>query len=528
MSRILILTGTLSYSVRKGIAALMTHLPGARFMIVVHQPKKSLAQLVRSQWRNLKRNGWRWIPYQVGDVVERVGARLRAGGSDAAAGLGTGFSAEAIGRAARLVRVSDIHGEPARAQMQEFAPDLGISLAAPILKPSVFALPRLGTLNLHKGKVPDFRGMPPAFWELWRDEKEVGCTVHKVEAGLDTGAVVLESSIPVRPHSTLRGLQYTLDELGVRLMTEAARAVLEGRADVSPQRPGGETFRKPTLAQQEILRRRRAPRTQASARSLAKNALFLGYAGLATPLPRRVRGWRGSQRVVVLLYHRVNDDMRDSLTIGIEQFDRQMNLLARRCRVVDIRDIVAGRVTRDTPRPIVAVTFDDGYRDNYDNAFPVLLRNRVPAAFFVSTGKISVDGAFDHDLRRIGHGLPTMTWEQLREMQAAGFTIGSHSVSHLDCGTASLEQVRTELRESRATLATELGLDQLIFAYPFGGRQNMTPQALEVVRAEGYAGCLSAYGGRNEGPVDPFNVCRIGISHNFSEWSFRARLEGWC
>jgi len=113
-------------------------------------------------------------------------------------------------------------------------------------------------------------------------------------------------------------------------------------------------------------------------------------------------------------------------------------------------------------------------------------------------------------------------------MQAAGFTIGSHSVSHLDCGTASLEQVRTELRESRATLATELGLDQLIFAYPFGGRQNMTPQALEVVRAEGYAGCLSAYGGRNEGPVDPFNVCRIGISHNFSEWSFRARLEGWC
>ena len=528
MSRVLVVTGNLSYSVCKGIAALMNRLPGAEFMVVVHQPSKSLPQLVRSQWRNLKCNGWRWIPYQIGDIVERVRARLGLDRNAILDGPGGNYSSEAIGRSARLIRTTDVHGEETRAQMQEFAPDLGISLAAPILKPSVFSIPRLGMLNLHKGKVPEYRGMPPAFWELWHDESEVGCTVHQVEAGLDTGAVVLESTIPVRLHSTLRGLQYTLDEVGVELMTEAAQSVLEGRASAHRQRPGGRTYRKPTLAQQEALRQRQAQYREVSARTLAKNTLFRGYAGVASPLPRRVRGWRGSQRIVVLLYHRVNDDMRDSLTIGIEQFDVQMDLLARRCRVVDIRDVVAGRVTRDSAHPIVAVTFDDGYRDNYDNAFRVLLRRRVPAAFFVSTGKISVDGAFDHDLRRIGRGLPTMTWEQLREMQAAGFSIGSHSVSHLDCGTASLEQVRSELRESRNTLSTELGLDRMIFAYPFGGRQNMTPQVLELVRAEGYAGCLSAYGGRNDGSIDPFNVRRIGISHNFSEWSFRARLEGWC
>jgi len=526
VSRILVVTGVLSYSVRKGIAALMDRLHGAEFMIVVDQPKKTVPQLVRSQWRNLKRNGWRWVPYQLGDLLGRVRERLGKRGQ-VPDGPGGAFSLEAIGRAAQLVFSNDIHGEAARAQMREFAPDLGIALAAPILKPAVFAIPRLGTLNLHKGKVPEYRGMPPAFWELWHREQEIGCTVHMVEAGLDTGDIVLESSIPVRPHSTLRGLQHTLDEIGVRLMAQAAQAVLDGSARRQPQRSGGTTFRKPTLFQQEVLRKRQRPRPRAVARTLAKNTVFCGYAAGAAPVARRVRGWRDRQRIVVLLYHRVNDDMRDALTIGIELFDRQMSLLAKRCRLVDIADIVAGRVTRDSTRPIVAVTFDDGYRDNYENAFPALLRHRVPAGFFVSTGKIGLDGAFDHDLRRIGHGLPTMTWEQLREMQAAGYTIGSHTVSHLDCGSASLELVRSELHESRITLQQELGLERPIFAYPFGGRQNMTPQALDQVRAEGYVGCLSAFGGRNDGPIDPFDVRRVGVNHNFSEWSFRARLEGW-
>lgn len=120
-----------------------------------------------------------------------------------------------------------------------------------------------------------------------------------------------------------------------------------------------------------------------------------------------------------------------------------------------------------------------------------------------------------------------MTWAHLREMRDAGFTIGSHSVTHLDCGRADLAQVQAELRASKEALAAKLGVDRPIFAYPYGGRQNMTAQALDLVRAEGYVGCLSAYGGRNDGPIDPFDVRRVGINDNFTEWSFRARLEGW-
>jgi peptidoglycan/xylan/chitin deacetylase (PgdA/CDA1 family)/folate-dependent phosphoribosylglycinamide formyltransferase PurN len=529
MSRLVVLTGDLNYSVRKGIVALAETVPNAELLVVLHRPTKRLPHMLRSQWRNLKRNGWRWIPYQLRDLFGRARTRLRSSTSDGANAPGRRYTEQAIAHtpSIALLHSPDIHNERTLDQIRRFAPDLGISLAAPILAPAVFSLPRLGTLNLHKGKVPEYRGMPPAFWELWHGETEVGCTVHMVEAALDTGAIVCDSKIDVRPHSTLRGLQLTLDELGVRLMTEAVRAMLDGSATLRPQPPGGRTFRKPTLAQQRALRGRVAANVRDTARVRAKDALFRGYVGAAGPLPRRLRAWGNRQRVVVLLYHRVNDDMRDSLTVGLEKFDAQMALLARLCKLVDIRDVVTGRVERDTHRPVIAVTFDDGYRDNYDNAVPILLRHRVPAAFFVSTGKIDVDGPFDHDLRRIGHGLPTMTWAQLREMRDAGFTIGSHSVTHLDCGRADLEQVRTELRESKEVLAAKLGIDEPIFAYPYGGRQNMTPPALELVRGEGYLGCLSAYGGRNDGPIDPFDVRRVGINDNFTEWSFRARLEGW-
>jgi peptidoglycan/xylan/chitin deacetylase (PgdA/CDA1 family) len=119
-----------------------------------------------------------------------------------------------------------------------------------------------------------------------------------------------------------------------------------------------------------------------------------------------------------------------------------------------------------------------------------------------------------------------MNWDQLREMHALGFTIGSHTVTHLDCGSADPGTVLRELVESRDALKRNLGVDEAIFAYPFGGRANMNPAALQLVKEAGYAGCLSAYGGCIRGPVDSYNVVRAGIGYNHSALAFRAALEG--
>lgn len=529
MTRIVIYTGALNYSVCKGIVSLSRRFEGVRFLVLVHSPPNSLRKRIVNQWRGLRRNGWRWIPYMTREAVQRAGDYYGRAPWRSAAPPGSEFTAAALGTRdqVELIRVSNIHAKDSLERARAFQPDLGISLAAPILKPSLFNIPKLGTINLHKGKLPDYRGMPPAFWELHNSEERVGCSVHRIDEGLDTGPVLCEEALSRRPFSTLRGLQLELDEVGIRLVCDAVEQLAHGNATWTPQPPGGRTYRKPSLRKlREVEKRYPIHPVDAWPRRLVKELAFWGYANIARPVPRHVLALCRRQRVVVLLYHRVNDEMRDSLTVGLEQFERQMELVSKRFPVVSVEDLIRNTFPRDTNRPAVAVTFDDGYLDNYENAVPILQRYRIPAAFFVSTDKIGTREGFEHDIRKRGEPVPTMTWEQLAQMAQQGFTIGSHTVTHLDCGKADANRVRWELETSKQALRDKLHIEAPLFAFPFGGRSNISEHARDLVRKVGFRGCFSAYGGFNRGTIDPFNMRRTAINCRFSMRAFQARLEG--
>ncbi|MGI9305293.1 MAG: polysaccharide deacetylase family protein [Gammaproteobacteria bacterium] len=270
----------------------------------------------------------------------------------------------------------------------------------------------------------------------------------------------------------------------------------------------------------------RRQRPSRVARHAVKAGTLWGYSNLLRPLPRRYLGWMNRQRIVVLLYHRVNDELSDAVTVGVQQFDEQMEWVSKHCPLLDVTNLVRGPVARNTNRPLVAVTFDDGYLDNYENAVPILRRHSIPATFFVSTGMIGTNIGFAHDLDKLGYALPNMTWEQMRQMHDWGFTIGSHTVTHLNCAKRPIEEVRRELSESRDMLRKQLGLDEIVFAYPFGGETDITARVRELVKELGYVGCFSAHGGYIKGAVDPYDIPRVGISCNFTMAAFRARLEG--
>jgi peptidoglycan/xylan/chitin deacetylase (PgdA/CDA1 family) len=295
---------------------------------------------------------------------------------------------------------------------------------------------------------------------------------------------------------------------------------LSGDATWTPQPAGGHTYTRPTLAEEAKLRRRLLHQPEPAARRAIKSVFYAGYTHGMRAIPRRLLAAARRQRVVVFCYHRVNDDMRDSLTVGVEQFDEQMDLLARMYPVVSIEDVVDGTFERDTARPAVAVTFDDGYRDNWQLAVPILARHRIPAAFFVSTGMIGTDRAFEHDLIRLGHALPTMDWENLARMQEMGFTIGAHTVTHINCARVDAETLRRELTDSRDTLRSRLGIERPIFAYPFGKRDDITPEGLAMVRELGYRGMLSAYGGCERGSDRSLR----GAPHRHGLWRLALRV----
>src|SRR5204863_99637 len=141
------------------------------------------------------------------------------------------------------------------------------------------------------------------------------------------------------------------------------------------------------MASIEPVNGRAVKRVKNGVASIAFNGWRLGACAAFTP------------RVTVLLYHRVSDEARDNLTVGVGQFDRHMALISRHCQPVSIEDVVNWERVPRSKKPLVCITFDDGYLDNYLHAVPILERYRVPAAFFVSTGIVASNLRFPHDVR---------------------------------------------------------------------------------------------------------------------------------
>ncbi|HEX2970893.1 MAG TPA: polysaccharide deacetylase family protein [Tepidisphaeraceae bacterium] len=273
----------------------------------------------------------------------------------------------------------------------------------------------------------------------------------------------------------------------------------------------------------------------ATAGRLVKNTALLVYLyGGYVPLRDWTRGLLGRPRLVVLTYHRVGS--RDVLSKPTEEFRRDLQYLKRHyecIRLVDLHD----RLCSGAPikRPIAVVTFDDGYRDNFTEAVPVLLEEKVPATFFVATGFVETERDFPHDLRADrsrGDGAPArrfpkLTWNDLLQMEAAGFEIGSHTVNHTDLGGASQATVSRELVHSLLTLNTMLGPRRRAFSFPWGKPENMSECAFTIARQLGYYAVASACGGANRRRGTLFHIRRVDAGNgHLSPLAFCARVAG--
>lgn len=529
--KIVIFTGNLDFNVRWNVITLAEQFSNSTFTILLHAPPKPLRRLLSNQVRNIQRHGWRWLPYQGGEVLSMLARRCQRPSIQSPDRPGQMFSASALARHSRIEvrRFDTINGVQACALVQQLAPDLGIALGGPMLKACVFELPRLGTINLHKGRLPNYRGMPPAFWEMNNGESTVGCTVHKVEAGLDTGSILLEGSVSVDKFSTLAGTQLKLHRLGVQLVCQAVAMLANRSAQYVQQGGGGTTHTRPTLAVEAELRRKLASHEPADGviRRWLKHALFLGYFYTVAPLINYMHGLRHQQRIIILLYHRVSDQFRDNVTVGIERFDQHMAYVAANFTVVSLKQIVEGDFPRNGDKPVIAVSFDDGYLDNFEHAAPILLKHQVPCTFFISTEKIRNNQPFDHDMRSLGFGLDNMSWAQVRQMQHWGLHFGSHTRNHVNLAEVSDEVALHELQGSFNDIQTELGLDQVYIAFPYGHKKHITAARIDMIKQVGYTACFSAYGGLNTQQLDRFDIKRIGINWAFDMPALKARLRGW-
>ncbi len=169
------------------------------------------------------------------------------------------------------------------------------------------------------------------------------------------------------------------------------------------------------------------------------------------------------------MYHYISeppqdaDKYRKDLSITPADFRTQMAYLAANgYETVDLYDLtLAITAKKDLPEKPVIITLDDGYRDNYENAFPILQENGQKATFFVVTEFID-NGYSDY-----------MTWEMAEEMAAAGMRIEPHSKTHADLTGREHDYLIYEILGSQETIAAHIGYTPRYFCYP-GGRYDQT------------------------------------------------------
>jgi folate-dependent phosphoribosylglycinamide formyltransferase PurN len=147
----------------------------------------------------------------------------------------------------RIHFVSDIHAPTVLAQVRALEPDLGLVYGSPILKPQLFEIPTLGTLGIHHGKVPQYRGNKTTFWAMYNGEEVAGVTIQKINAGLDTGSIVKEGEVTIGCRS--QGMVWReLEALGLDLYIQAILEVKAGTAVYRPQTGSkGKLYRNPKL-----------------------------------------------------------------------------------------------------------------------------------------------------------------------------------------------------------------------------------------------------------------------------------------
>jgi peptidoglycan/xylan/chitin deacetylase (PgdA/CDA1 family) len=217
-----------------------------------------------------------------------------------------------------------------------------------------------------------------------------------------------------------------------------------------------------------------------------------------------IRNWKRRLRgefPVTILFHHLVSDKPHRMGMSTEHFLKQVQFLRKHYQIVSLQQALemlrANRVTR----PTIVLTLDDGYAENFISLRAVVEETGIPLTLFISSTHVTRQAEFQHDIDYDCHGFLPLTWLQLRQLQASGFEIGSHTRTHFNCGSNDVARLQDEIAGSKIELENNLGRRIEFFAFPFGLPENISTEAAAIAM-ETYPYILSASGGDNWSPAN--------------------------
>ena len=218
----------------------------------------------------------------------------------------------------------------------------------------------------------------------------------------------------------------------------------------------------------------------------------------------------------LLIYHRVGAGTQDELDVSKELFLAQLDALEGH-DVVSL-DSALDRVERLDRRPSVVLTFDDGFADVYENAWPALRERQVPFTIYLATAYMGQRMVWEGSTAQGPHGMG-MTWRQLEEMLTSGLcTIGNHTHNHVRPEDLTV----AELDECSAVIEHHLGVRPAHFTYPWG----VVVPHMEAALRERFRTSSTGILGRNDPSTDPARLKRIPVRQSDPIEFFEAKLTG--
>lgn len=230
-------------------------------------------------------------------------------------------------------------------------------------------------------------------------------------------------------------------------------------------------------------------------------------------------------KILILMYHMVSETghpLQKRYAVSPEKFRRQLRYLKFKgytpISLDDLYGFFANNNRELIKKPII-ITFDDGYMDNYENAFPVLKEYSFPAAIFMVSGFVGRSNLWD-----VAAGYPErplVGWREAEEMVKGGVTIGSHTINHPWLTQLVSDEAKREIEESKKSLEDRIGMPINHFAYPYG---DLNQPVADMVKDAGYVTACSVMTGFNKKDTDPFILKRIGIFGEDSLWRFALKV----
>jgi peptidoglycan/xylan/chitin deacetylase (PgdA/CDA1 family) len=217
----------------------------------------------------------------------------------------------------------------------------------------------------------------------------------------------------------------------------------------------------------------------------------------------------------------------------LPHFSKNLRFLKRHMNVVTLDEFLSGRLS--SKKINVVITFDDGYKGWFTHAIPVLKREGLPAAFFVSSGLIGLSPEDEARFFRVNLGiappvsrdLAGLSAEDLRQMAASGFTLGGHTLHHLRLDRlGDAAAVKREIADDKIALEKIVGREIKYFAYPSGGFDNASLDIVDLLKGAGYAGAVTTLPGFNSIATNRFQLRRELTSASMAPVIFRARVYG--